>query len=141
MLVAGVDLSGAPGSRNFSYVAWLDVHQNRFLLDAYVPSPSTPLPEPPVGAAVACIGFDCPQSLPPFGAARRVCDAQAQTATKRIPSSREALKSFIAYRGLIELGIDIFWNSFENGSAAVYGMPQPGGSGGAACADGVNPRR
>lgn len=124
MLVAGIDTSGASGTKNYSIIAWLDTNTQTFTLDAYSPTQSNPLPISLHGSPPRFIGFDSPQSLPISGKTRRNCDEKAKTPTSVLPSSRAALSNIKLYKGLIVTGIDIFWNSYTNQTANIYGLTQ-----------------
>ncbi|WP_411348670.1 DUF429 domain-containing protein [Paenibacillus sp. WLX2291] len=122
--MAGVDTSGASGIKNYSVIAWLDSDKQTFLLDAYSPTPTTPLPSSPNNSAIGFIGFDSPQGLSSQGKIIRDCDKNAKTSTSKIPSSRGLLSKTTLYKGLIEVGIDIFWNCHSNQIANIYGLNQ-----------------
>ena len=72
------------------------------------------------------IAFDAPQGLPRAGVPRRLADEQANTPTRKLPSDRSELADWRIYRGLIEAGIDIFWSTYENGLANIWGLDPTG---------------
>ncbi|GMA61691.1 DUF429 domain-containing protein [Alicyclobacillus fastidiosus] len=118
-LVGGVDCGT---ERTVSTIAWLDTETKAFQLDAYIPSVVTPLPTYP-SKDVSCVGFDCPQGLPIIGQKTRLADRQANTPTRSLPQTRhDLLNNHVLYRGLIQLGVSVFWNVFENEQAVIYGL-------------------
>lgn len=122
MAVAGIDL----GTLNtLSYVAWLD--GDTFLLDAFITSPTTPLPQIPQGiGAITHICVDAPQGLPRIGATKRQCDDRnfgAGVPTQRLPGTRSELKKSKLYREFITAGIELFWQVYKTRQGQVPGLP------------------
>lgn len=121
-LVCGVDVGSL---RTLSYVAWLD--QKRFVLDLYVPSIVSPLPQSPDGQSPpAYIGFDVPQGLPAIGRTRRVADEDANTPTRKLPNNRAEMGHAMLYKGLVEAGVEMFWAIHSRRLATILGLPPIG---------------
>jgi hypothetical protein len=116
-LLCGID----PGSFNtLGYVAWLE--DQHFLLDIYKPTRERPLPNPPAGEPPIFTGIDAPQGLPRQGEPRRLADALADTPVRVLPGDRNALRDWKLYRGLIEVGVDVFWSIYEHDLASIFGL-------------------
>jgi hypothetical protein len=123
--VAGIDIGTFSTP---SYVAWLV--DREFVLDLYQPTREVPLPPaPPSLPPAEWIAMDAPQGLPAAGAQRRTADRDANTPTRRLPSSREELGRWKAFGGLIVAGVEIFWGVYELGLGRVAGLPADGRSG------------
>ncbi len=117
-LVCGVDCSTLARP---NWIAWLE--EGHFVLDSYLPSSQAPLPVLAVKPGpVGCIAFDAPQGLPRAGEHIRVADKDAGTPTRSLPADRRALENWKAYRGLIEVGISVFWWTYKKKLATVAGM-------------------
>ena len=117
-LVCGVNCSTLDRP---NWVAWLD--EDQFMLDSYLPSSHAPLPALVVKPGpVRCMAFDAPQGLPRPGERIRAADKDAGTPTQSLPGDRAALENWRARRGLIQVGISVFWWTYEKKLAAVAGM-------------------
>jgi hypothetical protein len=117
-VACGIDLGTL---RSLSYVAWLV--DRDFVLDLYTPTIDEPLPTTPGGVpAAGVIAVDAPQGLPAPGRRRRVADEWANTPTRVLPGTREELRSWPIYAGLIEAGVEVFWGALEAGSARLHGL-------------------
>ena len=120
-IVCGVDASTL---KRPNWVAWLD--GEHFLLDTYIPTEKTPLPRLAVmPGEVTCFAFDAPQGLPLRGRTIRECDTKAGTPTRKLPSNRDELAGWRAYKGLIEVGVSVFWWVHDRGIATVAGLDAP----------------
>lgn len=119
-LVCGVD----SGSKNtLSFVAWLDALTKEIILDAYIPKVADPLPHPPVNVPITVLAFDCPQGLPILDKPCRQADLEAKTPTKKLPHHRtELANGSVLYAGLLNVGIDIFWDVHTRTLGNVYGL-------------------
>ena len=121
--VSGVD---AGSLSTPSYVAWL--WKRHFLLDIYIPSVRNPLPQPPADwPAPVYIAFDIPQGLPTPGRPRRKSDEQANTPTRKMPTSRKELGQWRLYRGFIEAGVEIFWAIYAGRLGSIAGLSPAAG--------------
>lgn len=117
-LVCGVDVGSL---KTLSYVAWL--RDGEFFLDMYLPSLLALLPSPPPSwDQPAFIAFDAPQGLPFAGHPVREADRLAGTPTKKLPAGRAELGRSRLYRGLVEAGVEIFWQAQSRGQACVFGL-------------------
>jgi predicted nuclease with RNAse H fold len=104
-------------------VAWLD--RGRFVLDAYVPSAASPLPDEPGGMpAATCFALDAPQSLPELGSTRRAADREAQTPTSVLPDRLADVPAMRAYGPFVEAGLAIFWAANSLGLPVVETYPR-----------------
>ncbi|RMF89607.1 MAG: DUF429 domain-containing protein [Methanobacteriota archaeon] len=118
-IVAGIDVGTF---HTKSYVAWL--RDREFTFGSYRLSPERPLPERPSAAeGPSHIGVDAPQGLPKQGFTVRRADREANTPTKRLPTTWSELSRWPVYRGLIEAGITLFWRLYEDGKADIPGLP------------------
>jgi predicted nuclease with RNAse H fold len=118
-VICGVDCGTL---RHPNWVAWLS--DGQFTLDVYVPTSKQPLPELSVFPGdVRCIAFDAPQGLPAQGEPVRRADVDANTPTRRLPGDRDELSKWKAYRGLIEVGISVFWWVYKSQLATIAGLP------------------
>jgi predicted nuclease with RNAse H fold len=116
--VCGIDLGSLATPAD---VAWLE--GTSFLLDRYVPSPETPLPEPPaIVDEVAVFAIDAPQSLPAPGAARRTADREANTPTRVLPAGRHERAPI--YTELVEAGLTVFWTAHARGLPLIETYPR-----------------
>jgi len=105
-----------------NWIAWLE--DDQFNLDIYVPTAEKPLPTLSVRPGeVVCIAFDAPQGLPRTGEPVRRADIEANTPTRRLPVDRTELSGWTAYKGLIEVGISVFWWVYKSQLATVAGLP------------------
>lgn len=115
--VCGID---AGSLRTTSWVAWLKGRD--FLLDAYCAGlgPLPPVP-PEVSGSVTCYAMDAPQGLPALGSPNRRCDKEAGTPTNRLPASQKELKEWKLFKGLIEMGIAVFWELSATPGICIHG--------------------
>ena len=116
-IVCGVDCATL---RHPNWIAWLE--DGQFVLDSYLPSVDQPLPALKFKPGeVRCYALDAPQSLPLRGDTARACDRLANTPTRRLPADRAELEQWRAYRGLIEVGVSIFWWVHDQQLASIAG--------------------
>ena len=116
--VCGID---AGSLRTASWVAWLKGRD--FLLDAYCARLELLPPVPrEIAASVSCYAIDAPQGLPESESLNRRCDREAGTPTNRLPASRKELEEWILFRGLIEMGIAVFWGLHSSPGVHIHGL-------------------